>query len=115
MGILRLLFALSVLISHSRQFFGYNIANPTIAVFSFFIISGFYMGLVLDKKYGVRSKFLFLSNRFLRIYPLYWLTLLIAFVLILVKFYLHIGAEDNAIVHYVKYAPHTSPLLFALT
>jgi peptidoglycan/LPS O-acetylase OafA/YrhL len=54
-------------------------ADAGVAVKSFFIISGFYMALILDRKYDGRSasgRWLFWSNRFLRIYPLYWLTLL---------------------------------------
>jgi len=113
MGILRLLFALSVLIFHSGLLFNYNIANPRIAVFSFFIISGFYMALVLDKKYKTKnSKFLFWSNRALRIFPIYWVTLIVLFVLMLLKFYFHIGTADNAITHYLTYAPRTSLLGF---
>ena len=113
MGILRLMFALSVLIFHSGMLFNYNIANPRIAVFSFFIISGFYMALILDKKYkSGNSKFLFWSNRALRIFPVYWITLTVLFIFILLKFYFHIGTEDNAITHYLTYAPKTSPAEF---
>src|SRR5207248_2285953 len=48
---------------------------------SFFIISGFYMAFILNEKYvGKNNSFrLFITNRFLRIYPTYWLTLLITF------------------------------------
>lgn len=113
MGIVRLLLALSVLIFHAGKFFNYNIVNNTIAVFSFFIISGFYMALVLDKKYSKQqSKLLFWGNRFLRIFPLYWLSLLVVFLFVLVKFVFHIGTDDNAIVHYGKYSLHSSSLLF---
>src|SRR5258708_27696197 len=79
MGITRLLFALFVLIHHSEKFFGYKYLDPALAVHSFFIISGFYMTLILKEKYIGKSKsyILFLSNRFLRIYPTYWLILLL--------------------------------------
>lgn len=113
MGILRLLLALSVLIFHSGSLFGYNIANPRIAVSSFFIISGFYMALILDKKYKTKNaNFLFWSNRALRIFPVYWITLAALLVLALLKFYFHIGTEDNAIIHYLIYASKTSPAEF---
>lgn len=115
MGILRLLFALSVLIAHSGKFFNYNIANPGIAVPSFFIISGFYMTLILDKKYVNKNSGKFLSNRFLRIFPLYWLTLIAVVILILLKYIFHIGTDDNAIVHYIKFASHEPPLIFVLS
>ncbi len=110
MGVLRLLFAISVVIFHAGLLFGYNIANQNIAVLSFFIISGFYISLILDKKYIDRKNahFLFITNRFLRIFPLYWVILLVTFLFVAIKFYFHLGAEDNAIVHYLKYLPHTS-------
>lgn len=44
------------------------------AVQLFFVISGFYMALILSKKY--QSATLFYSNRFLRLYPTYALVLL---------------------------------------
>src|SRR5437899_9041000 len=113
MGVIRLLLALSVLIFHAGKFFNYNIVNNTIAVFSFFIISGFYMALVLDKKYSKQqSKLLFWSNRLLRIFPLYWLSLLVVFSFVLVKFVFHIGTDDNSIIHYIKYSSHNLPLFF---
>ena len=45
---------------------------------TFFMISGFYMALVLNEKYlpGQNSYRLFLSNRLLRLFPIYWLLLL---------------------------------------
>jgi peptidoglycan/LPS O-acetylase OafA/YrhL len=113
MGLLRLLFALVVLITHSGMLFGYNIANSNIAITSFYIISGFYMALILDKKYTKKnSHFMFWSNRFLRIFPLYWITLIIIFLFTLLKFFLHIGSEDNAIVHYINNASSSNPFFF---
>jgi len=87
MGMLRLLLALSVVIVHSRPIFGYRItmdsvSGATVAVQTFFIISGFYMALILNGKYVGRGAYgLFISNRFLRIFPVYWfvLALTIAF------------------------------------
>lgn len=115
MGILRLLFAFSVLIYHSGQFFGYNVTNQIMAVLSFFTISGFYMALILDKKYTSKNHtFLFWSNRFLRIFPLYWITLLLTFLFTVLKLVLHLGT-DNAIIHYIAWAPHVSPFVFGLS
>ena len=111
MGLLRLLFALSVANGHAGMLFNYNIVNSYIAVLSFFIISGFYMAMILDKKYTGKSTFLFLSNRFLRIFPLYWTTLFIMFLLSLVKFVFHIGTPDSAIAHYIHWAPNTTPFI----
>jgi|SRR6185312_4302128 len=49
-----------------------------IAVQSFFIISGFYMSLILNEKYVGKNKSykLFITNRLLRLYPVYWTVLL---------------------------------------
>jgi peptidoglycan/LPS O-acetylase OafA/YrhL len=52
-----------------------------LAVNSFYIISGFYMSLILNEKYtGKNSIRLFLSNRLLRIYPIYWLVLILTII-----------------------------------
>jgi peptidoglycan/LPS O-acetylase OafA/YrhL len=114
MGLLRLLLALIVLASHSGGLFNYNVANSSVAVFSFFIISGFYMTLILDKKYIDKKASKFFSNRILRIFPTYWLTLTVFIILILLKFFFHIGTSDNAIDHYLKYMPETSPFSYIM-
>lgn len=111
MGLVRLLLAISVVLFHAGSSF--NIANSTVAVLSFFIISGFYMAMILDKKYtGPKATFLFWSNRFLRIFPLYWVTLVILLLFVLAKLFLHIGTEDNAIIHYLTYSSPNSPSFF---
>jgi len=78
MGILRFLLAAAVIVGHSSSFFGLPLLDAGTAVKSFFVISGFYMALILDQKYpqkqgGLR---LFYTNRFLRIFPLYYAVLL---------------------------------------
>jgi peptidoglycan/LPS O-acetylase OafA/YrhL len=78
MGTLRLFLALSVLNNHF-QFAGHGpwMYGPT-AVAAFFIISGFYISMVLDQTYhGVHVLWRFYANRFLRLMPVYWATLLI--------------------------------------
>src|SRR5258708_29799955 len=75
MGILRLLFAISVVIHHEGSLWGYRLISADMAVRSFFIISGFYMALILREKYPSGNYRLFITNRFLRIYPLYWVVL----------------------------------------
>lgn len=79
MGFLRFLLALSVIVTHSKPLFGTDLIPGNIAVESFFIISGFYMAMVLKEKYFKIDNYykLFITNRFLRIYPLYWVVLLI--------------------------------------
>ena len=76
MGSLRLFLALSVVLAH----FGIPLGFPTsdIAVQSFFVISGFYMALVLNEKYGPGSYFLFISNRVLRLWPTYAVVLVLS-------------------------------------
>src|SRR6266566_5553267 len=53
--------------------------NGLTAVHVFFIISGFYMALILIEKYAKSEKpyFTFITNRLLRIYPMYWIILLL--------------------------------------
>jgi peptidoglycan/LPS O-acetylase OafA/YrhL len=48
--------------------------NGSVAVEAFYIVSGFLITLVLSEKYNGRL-FLFYSNRFLRLYPIYWAVL----------------------------------------
>ena len=71
MGCLRLLLALAVVDSHSQNLMP-GIAGGE-AVQLFFVISGFYMALILEKKYHRAP--LFYSNRLLRLYPSYALVL----------------------------------------
>lgn len=75
-GFIRLILALSVLVTHTHSIFGFTLGNPVIAVRAFFIISGFYMALVLKEKY--KSYRLFITNRFLKIYPIYWVVILLS-------------------------------------
>jgi len=79
MGSLRLFLALCVAFGH----FGMPLGFPTsdIAVQSFFVISGFYMALVLNEKYGPGSYWLFISNRLLRLWPTYLVILIPSFVI----------------------------------
>ncbi len=79
MGVLRLLLALSVVLEHFGEVFYSNLVGGKIAVQAFYIISGFYMALILNEKYIGKSKsyFLFITNRFIRLYPIYWVVLLL--------------------------------------
>jgi len=76
-GVLRLLLAISVVINHTEAIFGFRLVDAAIAVQAFYIISGFYMAMILNEKYyGKGSYKLFITNRFLRLYPIYWTVLL---------------------------------------
>ncbi len=71
MGSLRLLLALSVAIGHSGALPWLPVVPGDSAVECFFVISGFYMSLVLNGKYAGASYFTFFSNRLLRLFPVY--------------------------------------------
>jgi len=82
MGFLRFLLATSVILSHVGYILGVGFVGGLLAVQTFFIISGFYMTLILKEKYVNRngSYRLFITNRFLRIYPVYWFILVLTFI-----------------------------------
>jgi peptidoglycan/LPS O-acetylase OafA/YrhL len=82
MGVLRFLLAISVVLFHADAS-GYQMVGGGVAVESFFMISGFYMSLVLDQKYtGVNNRYsLFIGNRLLKLYPAYWTVLILALVM----------------------------------
>jgi len=88
MGILRLLLAISVVINHTEAIFGFRLVDASIAVQAFYMISGFYMAMILKEKYyGKGSYKLFITNRFLRLYPLYWTVLLGTILACVIIFY----------------------------
>jgi peptidoglycan/LPS O-acetylase OafA/YrhL len=84
MGTLRFILAMSVAYGHAGDFLGFPLIPGDTAVQSFYAVSGFYMALVLNQKYrpGWSTYSLFISNRFLRLFPVYaavlCLTLLLA-------------------------------------
>jgi len=71
MGFLRFFLATSVLIGHALEpLFGFKFLDARVAVNTFFILSGFYMTLILNNKYSQNTN-LYFRNRFLKIFPLY--------------------------------------------
>ncbi len=79
MGVLRLILAITVILAHAGSIFGYSGLGGLVAVQTFFIISGFYMSLILNEKYiGTNNYKLFISNRFLKLYPVYWTVAILA-------------------------------------
>ena len=78
MGFLRLALAYAVVVGHTGTIFGYWYIGGILAVEIFFVISGFYMALILNEKYtGIRSSYyLFITNRLIKIFPLYFVVLL---------------------------------------
>lgn len=72
MGILRLLLALAVVGDHVLPPFpGLRLTTGTMAVEAFFVVSGFYMQMVLTQRYA--SAGAFYLSRAGRIFPTYWL------------------------------------------
>lgn len=74
MGIVRLVLALSVVLAHSSAIFGTTLFGGRTAVECFFVISGFYMAMVLSRKYS-RSNGgtwkTFMASRVARLLPVY--------------------------------------------
>lgn len=79
MGYIRFILALCVVIDHIGSIYGYKMLPGILAVKSFFIISGFYMSLVLHEKYIniPHWRLIFYINRYLRLAPLYLLILIL--------------------------------------
>ncbi|MCC8423971.1 acyltransferase [Mucilaginibacter sp. UR6-11] len=104
MGILRLLLAISVVLGHLDSRF--RLISPPLAVQSFYIISGFYMSLILNEKYinANNSYKLFITNRLLKLYPIYYVVL---FLIIIVScFYIFFSGHadgSTSLAYYIKY------------
>jgi peptidoglycan/LPS O-acetylase OafA/YrhL len=80
MGAFRLLLALSVVIEHGlTTLFGFHLIDAAGAVWVFFAISGFLITIALDRKYadGPHRLAHFYANRALRLYPSYWVWVLV--------------------------------------
>ncbi|MCX6935438.1 MAG: acyltransferase [Verrucomicrobia bacterium] len=78
MGLVRFLLAAAVVFHHSNVPWNLPIVDGHQAVRLFYIISGFYMALILEKKYPATREglWLFYTNRAARIFPTYWMVLL---------------------------------------
>ena len=79
MGSIRLFLAFAVLASHATAL-DIDVMPATVAVQAFFIISGFYMSLILNEKYESSGVLVFYTNRLLRLFPTYLLILLLSFI-----------------------------------
>jgi peptidoglycan/LPS O-acetylase OafA/YrhL len=79
MGALRLLLAFSVFNGHAGLPLGFSIVSGATAVHCFFVISGFYMAMVLTEKYGCGSAAFadFITSRLMRLAPGYLVVLLL--------------------------------------
>ena len=87
MGLIRVILAYSVVLGHSASVHGYFIVPADAAVTLFFIVSGFYMAMVLAEKYTGENRLRqFYSARVLRLYPTYFISVAL---MIGVEWYLH--------------------------
>lgn len=82
MGMLRFFLALSVISVHAgTSVFGLHGFVGQYAVDFFFVISGFFMAMVLNTRYKESDPIHFYLNRALRLLPTYYIGLLLAFVI----------------------------------
>ena len=79
MGLLRTILAISVVLNHSQGIPGFRCISGWLPVECFFIISGFYMFMILDKGYTDTKRFYL--NRFLRLFPVYFTVALLTAVI----------------------------------
>lgn len=70
MGVLRMFLAFAIL-SHHSAVTRVELLPGSVSVRLFFIVSGFYMALILHGKYGRTGLWTFYSNRLLRLFPVY--------------------------------------------
>ena len=99
-GLYRTTLALMVMAGHLVS--QWQIA--TYAVFGFYTISGYLMTLIMHESYGYSSigREKFALNRFLRLYPLYWLAAMLSILLIL-----WIGGDSARNYHKAMFLPDT--------
>lgn len=77
MGLLRFLLAAGVILFHSGGVSGYALTGGGPSVQGFYVVSGFFMTLILNEKYDTPAKNrLFFTNRLIRIFSCYWFFLL---------------------------------------
>ncbi len=73
MGIVRVYLALCVVAAHAGAVFPWQMHDGVQAVQIFYIISGFYMAMVLSTRYATPQDFY--VSRIMRIFPPYWIVL----------------------------------------
>ena len=108
MGILRTYFAISVLLGHIGVSGG---IDPMYAVQGFYIISGFYMSLILNEKYCTPDyNLLFYKKRFMRLAPTYWLLSSLC-LLLAICYYLQ-GTTNNLLFDFKDFPANASPFTY---
>jgi peptidoglycan/LPS O-acetylase OafA/YrhL len=116
MGILRLVLAFSVIASHVGPILGLNFLGGSLAVQSFFIISGFYMSVVLNEKYiGEKKAFkLFVGNRLLKLFPAYYFVLLLTILTSIIIYNLSDYQSYPVFDNYISANPNVPSLIYLL-
>jgi len=113
MGLLRILLALCVVVTHAPSSLKGYFLSGAVSVQAFFIISGFYMALVLDRKYNFEgATIIFYQQRYLRLAPMYWVTLVVT----LIAAGMHglaVHRLSGAIQAWFSEAPKMAPLTLA--
>jgi len=119
-GIFRTALAIFVVLGHlgTAPYLG------TYAVFGFYTLSGYLMTRIMQKTYGYTPKGLlkYFTNRFLRIYPIYWVSILLSFFLIYltseeltksINTYLYLPASINDFLTniFITFTPESEPRL----
>jgi peptidoglycan/LPS O-acetylase OafA/YrhL len=110
LGLLRFVLAYSVVIGHMGTAFPGKLMNGGLAVQAFFIISGFYMAMVLDGKYA--SQRLFYENRLLRLFPTYFVVLFLSAIVFFV-FSLSLFVKRDVVVTALFTSPQGWAVLFS--
>jgi peptidoglycan/LPS O-acetylase OafA/YrhL len=98
MGFLRVFLAFAVVVGHSGSLLGIPLISGRTAVQCFFVISGFYMAMVLETKYlKLREKAwsTFMQSRLARLFPVYLLTVTLTLVLVLAGGNVFINGEPQ--------------------
>lgn len=113
MGLIRLLLALSVVTAHTKPLLGIPwlaMTGGLPSVQLFFVISGFYMSLILRDKYrGPGSYRRFLLSRFLRLWPTYLVVLAMTIVVSMLVHW-RMGYHLYPVENFLQGWPHFSTL-----
>ena len=90
MGILRFILAVCVILAHTDSLgFHFAIGGGT-AVQCFYILSGFFMTMILTEKYNQKGQVgLYYENRFLRLFSVYWIFLALNIALSALNHFVH--------------------------
>jgi peptidoglycan/LPS O-acetylase OafA/YrhL len=79
MGSIRTILAIAVVFAHS---YGFVFVGGRLAVQLFYIISGFLISYILIESRTYQTKTAFYKNRFLRLFPIYWIVAIVTFLAI---------------------------------